>query len=102
MLSLQPWKHRSKEVFQPCLTQGIIPVESGNDAARNGELEPAIHSILEEQKPEATYFIAEGGTRTGLVFLGLESAAGLPKIAEPWFPGLNARVELTPGVLLTS
>lgn len=78
------------------LLKASIPVESGNDAARSGELGATLQSILEEQKPEAAYFIVEGGTRTVLVFLDLESAASLPKVAEPWFLGLNARVEVTP------
>ena len=73
-----------------------IPVEAGNDAAKSGKLGSTVQSILEEQNPEATYFLAQGGTRTALVFLNLDSAADLPRIAEPWFLGLNARVEVTP------
>ena len=46
--------------------------------------------ILEEQKPEAAYFIAEGGTRTGLLFMDLAAASDIPRIAEPWFLALVA------------
>ena len=38
-----------------------IPVEAGNAAAKDGFKD--MQSILEEQKPEAAYFVAEGGRR---------------------------------------
>ena len=78
------------------LLKASIPVEAGNAAAKSGKLGTTLQSIIEEQKPEAVYFVAEGGTRTALVFLDLASAADLPRIAEPWFVGLNARIEVTP------
>jgi hypothetical protein len=40
-----------------------MPVEAGNAAAKDGF--KAIQSILEQQKPEAAYFLAENGKRTG-------------------------------------
>ena len=73
-----------------------IPVEAGNEAAKTGKLGSTIQSILEEQQPEATYFVADGGTRTVLVFLEMGSAADLPRIAEPWFVGLDAQIDVTP------
>ncbi len=78
------------------LLKASIPVEAGNKAAREGKLDKILQSIIEEQKPEAVYCIAENGTRTILVFLDLESAAQLPKVAEPWFLAFNARIEVTP------
>lgn len=32
----------------------------------------AIQRILEQQKPEAAYFIAEGGKRTGILIMNME------------------------------
>ena len=78
------------------LLKASIPIEAGNEAAREVKLAETIQSILEEQKPEAVYFLAENGTRTALVFLDLESAAQLAKVAEPWFLAFNASVEVTP------
>jgi hypothetical protein len=37
-----------------------IPTETGNEAIRNGTLPSIVQSILEELKPEATYFFAIG------------------------------------------
>jgi len=74
-----------------------IPVESGNVAARSGF--KAIQTILEEQKPEAAYFVAENGKRTGILIVNLESASQLPAITEPWSLALDAAIEVTPAML---
>ena len=58
-----------------------------------------IQTILEQQKPEAAYFIAEGGRRTGILILNMNDASELPRIAEPWFLALNARIEATPAMI---
>ena len=74
-----------------------IPVDAGNLAAKNGF--KAIQTILEQQKPEAAYFIAEGGKRTGLVFIDMKDASVLPALAVPWFLALNASIEVTPAMV---
>lgn len=71
-----------------------FPVEAGNKAAKDGF--KAIQAILERQKPEAAYFIAENGMRTGLLVVNMENASDIPGLAEPWFLALNAHVEMTP------
>ena len=74
-----------------------MPVEAGNAAGKNGF--SAIQRILEQQKPEAAYFIAEGGQRTGILIVNLEKESDIPFYAEPWFLALNASVELTPAMV---
>ena len=74
-----------------------FPVEAGNKAAKDGF--SVIPKILEEQKPEAAYFIAENGMRTGMLFVNLESASDIPRFAEPWFLAMNASVEFTPAMI---
>ena len=74
-----------------------IPVEAGNDAARKGF--DVIPSILEEQKPEAAYFVATDGQRTALLFVNMDDPSELPKIAEPWFLAFNASIEVTPAMV---
>jgi len=73
-----------------------FPVEAGNAAAKDGF--KAIQQILAEQKPEAAYFIAEGGQRTGILVMNMDEASQIPSIAEPWFLALNASVEVTPAM----
>jgi hypothetical protein len=75
-----------------------FPVEAGNAAAKKDGFK-AIQQILEEQKPEAAYFIAEGGKRTGILIVNMEDASQLPAIAEPWFLALNASIECTPAMV---
>jgi hypothetical protein len=79
------------------LVKVSIPVEAGNAAAKNGFA--AIQAILEQQKPEAAYFIAEGGRRTGILIIDIADASDIPRIAEPWFLALNAAIEATPAML---
>ncbi len=74
-----------------------IPVEAGNEAAKNGF--KAVQKILEHQKPEAAYFVAEGGRRTGLLIVNIDDASQIPGIAEPWFLALNAGVEVMPAMV---
>lgn len=73
-----------------------LPVEEANRLVKAGKLEETIKSILEEQKPEAVYFTADRGKRTGLIFLHMQESAEIPKFAEPWFLAFNAGIEFSP------
>ena len=73
-----------------------MPVDAGNAAAKSGF--SAIQSILAQQKPEAAYFVAEGGKRTGILIIHMDDPSQIPAIAEPWFLALNASVEVTPAM----
>ena len=73
------------------------PVEAGNKAAKSGF--QVVEKILSEQKPEAAYFIAEGGMRTAILIMDMKDVSQLPDIAEPWFLALNARIEATPAMV---
>jgi hypothetical protein len=81
-----------------CLLRVSFPVEAGNAAAKKDGFK-AIQSILDEQKPEAVYFVAENGKRTGLMFVNIDDASQIPAIAEPWFLAFNAEVEVTPAMI---
>ena len=75
-----------------------IPVESGNAAIKNGTLGSTVQSILEDLKPEATYFAEDNGMRTGFIILDVATESDIPRIAEPWFLAFNAAVELHPAM----
>jgi hypothetical protein len=75
-----------------------FPVEAGNAAAKKNGFK-AIQNILEQQKPEAAYFVTENGKRTAILVINMESASEIPAIAEPWFLALNAAVEVTPAMV---
>jgi Domain of unknown function (DUF3303) len=74
-----------------------IPVERGNAALRDGSLPKIVQSALEELEPEAAYFTTmSGGLRGGFMVFDLKDASDLPRIAEPFFQGLNAAIEFSP------
>jgi hypothetical protein len=91
---------RLREGAMRVLVKVSLPVEAANQSARQGELGKTIQSILEDQKPEAAYFVAEGGKRTGYLFIDLLDVSQIPGIAEPWFLAFNASVEITPAMTL--
>ncbi|HVA38948.1 MAG TPA: hypothetical protein VNJ51_15180 [Candidatus Dormibacteraeota bacterium] len=73
-------------------------VKAGNKAIKDGELGKIMRSAIETLKPEAVYFGAEGGKRTGYFVFDLASPSDLPMVAEPFFVGLNAAVDITPAM----
>lgn len=80
------------------LVKVSFPVEAGNAAAKKNGF-AVIRQILQEQKPEAAYFIAEGGRRTGILIMEINSPSDIPAIAEPWFLALNASIEAAPAMV---
>ena len=79
-----------------CMLKVTIPVESGNALAKAGKLGATIQAILAEMKPEAVYFTANDGQRSGMIFFDLQDASQIPAIAEPWMLAFNAGIELVP------
>jgi hypothetical protein len=73
-----------------------IPVEAGNNAIKDGTLAKTMGAMLERLKPEAAYFLADNGKRTGLIVFDLKSPADIPSIAEPFFLGFDADVTFSP------
>jgi hypothetical protein len=73
-----------------------IPVEKGNELAKNGSLGSTIQSILEELKPEAAYFSDIEGARGGYIVVNMDDASQIPAIAEPLFLGLGATIQVHP------
>ena len=66
------------------LVKVSFPVEAGNAAAKKDGFK-VIQTILEQQKPEAAYFIAHGGRRTGILIVPGDGAMG------PGFAGTTMR-----------
>jgi hypothetical protein len=76
----------------------VIPVETGNAAARAGKLGPTLQQILADLKPEAAFFTETNGARSGYIFFDMKDSSQIPAIAEPWFLAFNASISLRPAM----
>lgn len=75
-----------------------LPVETFNQAVKDGSAGEKLGRILEETKPEAVYFTAKDGKRGGIVIVDMKSTSEMPKFAEPWFLAFGASVEMLPAM----
>ena len=73
-----------------------IPVEKGNQAAKDGTIGRAIDALIEQTQPEATYFTLDQGKRAGMIFFEVDDQARLTEFNEPLFAKLNAAIEIVP------
>lgn len=80
------------------LVKAKIPTEHGNRMIRAGKLGGTLKALVEELKPEATYFYEEDGQRTGLFVLEMAEPSHIPRIAEPFFLALGAHLEFHPAM----
>ena len=73
-----------------------MDVEAGNRAIQDGSFGQMLERVMGQIKPEAAYFTAIDGRRTGLIFFDLQEPSDIPAIAEPFFMTVGASVELLP------
>jgi hypothetical protein len=70
-----------------------------NDFVRSEKLGETVAAILAEQKPEAVYFTELDGVRTGIVVIDVAAESDIPRIAEPWFLALDAKISFRPAMV---
>jgi hypothetical protein len=75
-----------------------MSVEAGNRAIKDGSLPKIIQGFMEAAKPEGAWFTALDGKRTMVAVFDLASPADIPRLAEPFFTGLDATFELSPAM----
>jgi hypothetical protein len=85
-----------REVRMRVMIKFAIPVAAGNDAIRSGKLQKVFRQIHEDLKPEAAYFYPEAGERTGHFVVNMTDSSDVAGIAEKFFFGLDARIEMMP------
>ena len=73
-----------------------LAVDAGNAAIRTGKLDKVMHQIVDDLKPEAAYFFTTRGDRGGFFVVEMQDSSQIADIAERFFFGLNAKVELVP------
>ena len=77
-----------------------MDVEAANRSIRDGSWADAMNRVMQGLQPEAAYFTAMDGKRTGLVVFDLKEPSHIPVIAEPIFMAVNASIELSPVMTL--
>ncbi len=82
----------------PLKGQHLPQPQSTVDSQYHGVTQKAVF-FLADLKPEAAYFLAEGGKRTAFLVIHMNDASELPAVAEPWFLAANASIEATPVML---
>ena len=99
-----PWRQATgaarvqRGVLVRVMARISMPVESGNQAIKDGTLGGVMQRAAERWKPEAMYFTTFDGQRTAFMVFDLPDASGIPPFAEPFFMELNASVELAPAM----
>jgi hypothetical protein len=73
-----------------------VPADRGNEAVQDGSMQTALDAVLARTQPEAAYFLADQGDRSGIIFFDLKEPSDIPGIAEILFQGLDASVEFIP------
>ena len=77
-----------------------MDVEAANRSIRDGSWAAAMDRVMQGLQPEAAYFTAMDGKRTGLIVFDLKEPSQIPVIAEPIFMAVNASIELSPVMTL--
>lgn len=73
-----------------------FPVDEGNEGIRSGRVQQIFQQLAEDLKPEAAYFYPDGGERAGHFIVNMQDGSDVAAIAERFFFGLHAEIEMTP------
>ena len=73
-----------------------VPVDRGNEMIADGSMAKMVQTLTAKLKPEAAYFLADGGERSGMMVFDMKKSSEIPGIAEILFQGAEANVEFTP------
>jgi hypothetical protein len=73
-----------------------MDVEAGNRAIQDGSWAQTMEAVMREMEPEAVYFTAQDGMRTGFIVFDLKDPSDIPVVAEPFFTSVQAKIDLSP------
>ena len=73
-----------------------IPVNAGNELVGSGKIGQNFQSLIEDFRPEASYFFPENGQRSGIMVVNMSDSSELAKVAESFWFGLHADISVTP------
>jgi hypothetical protein len=73
-----------------------MDTEAANRSVKDGTMAKSIQSTVEQLQPEAAYFTSFDGHRTAYMVFDLPEPADIPRVAEPFFQGMNAKIDISP------
>jgi hypothetical protein len=90
-----PSRDREVQTMRVMLTVEM-DTEKANKSIAGGTLSQTMRSVFERVKPEAAFFGAKDGMRTGFIVFDLDEPSDIPTVAEPFFQELGAKVTFIP------
>jgi hypothetical protein len=75
-----------------------METEAANRAIKDGSWARVMEDMMQELQPEAVYFTARDGKRTGYIVFDLKEPSDIPSVAEPFFMSVNASIEMSPAM----
>jgi hypothetical protein len=76
-----------------------IPADGGSQIDDEAWPEK-LKTMMGQLQPEAAYFFPQDGMRTMLIFFDMQDEAMMPVVTVPLFAELNAKVSLSPAMIL--
>lgn len=73
-----------------------VPVQKGNEMIEDGSMQALTEKLTKQLKPEAAYYMAYNGKRSGTMYFNMKDSVDIPRIAEVLFLGADAEVEFIP------
>ncbi|WP_426367698.1 hypothetical protein [Streptomyces sp. E-08] len=73
-----------------------MDTQASNEAIKQGKLLKLMEGALQQLQPEAAYFTVENGCRTAYLFFDLADPSLMPKISEPFFMEIGAKIHYSP------
>ncbi|GIF46501.1 hypothetical protein DFJ67_8356 [Asanoa ferruginea] len=75
-----------------------MDTEATTRAIHDGTMSTLVESTMERFRPEAVYFSTHHGNRTIYIVFDLDAEVRMIEIAEPFFSGLNAKIDFAPAM----
>ena len=73
-----------------------MDTDRANKAIKDQTMAQVMAGAMEKLKPEAAFFGAKDGARTGFLIFDLEEPAEIPDVCEPFFQELGAKITMIP------
>jgi hypothetical protein len=75
-----------------------LEVDASTRAIKDGSIAKIIEGFAKAFKPEGIWFVTQDGKRCMVTVFNLDTPSRIPALAEPFFAGLGATVEITPAM----